>query len=399
MSRFVPSWILLWSSLLVIFCTSQSVTHADSLVELTLGKSKKVYQGRIEGQNKQYCWLMGQDGALHQVPLKEITDYRRVSPVFKQFTTLQLKSQLSREFDRNFEIATNSRYITVASQGSASTYAKLFDQVYRQFSGYFKVQGMTLDEPEFPMVSIIFPDQKSFVEYCKQDGVRFTQGLRGYYQPRTNRVALYIPNNQLTYQRVSAVDQPSYLLKPSNPFPTAAGFPQSNIYANLVSIDEELRDTIIHEGTHQVAFNMNLQSRLGDNPRWVVEGLATVFESPGIRNASRVMDDKVNRERYLWFDDYSSQRRPKEALPKFIVSDDLFNSASLDAYSEAWALSFYLLETRPRQYVDYLKLVGTRSKGRHYQPEERITDFQQVIHENLSKIEADYLRFHEKLHR
>ncbi|WP_197440401.1 DUF1570 domain-containing protein [Polystyrenella longa] len=377
--------------------------QADSLVEMTVGKSKESYQGRVEGQNQKFCWLMGQDGILHQVPLKEVTNFRRVSPQFKCLSTLQMKSNLYREFGRDYEIATSAHYVTVAPPGRASTYAKMFDLVYRQFFNYFKIRGMNLEQPEFTMVSIVFPDEKSFVEYCKRDGVRYSQGLRGYYQPRTNRVALFIPDDRLSFKTSAnsrpAPDLSQQLLGTGSDFPTTTSFQQPNYYANLVAVDDELRNTIIHEGTHQVAFNMNLHSRLGDNPRWIVEGLATVFESPGVRNSSRVTSDKLNSERFLWFKDYAESRRPDQSLPQFIVSDDLFQSSSLDAYSEAWALSFYLLETRPRQYVDYLKRVSTRSNGRLYTPDERLTDFQEVIHHSLPKVEMDYLRFHAKLKR
>ncbi|MAT14389.1 MAG: hypothetical protein CMJ46_03875 [Planctomyces sp.] len=403
MCRVVRFHVLLMGSVLLIAGWGSRSLHAETLVELSNTNTKASWIGRVEGQNQTHCWLMGQDGVLHQIALKDVTNFRRVSPQFKRLTTLQMKSQLHSEFGRDFEVATTARYITVAPRGTASAYVKLFDQVYRQFYSYFKLRGMNLDEPEFPMVSVIFPDQQQFIDYCRQDGVRYQPELQGYYQPRTNRVALYIPTNQVTWQSPSRVNSSLSLRKTfeqsPSPFPTVDTFSQSEHYANLALLDEELANTIIHEGTHQVAFNMNLHSRLGDNPRWVVEGLAMVFESPGIRTASRVTEETLNRERFLWFGDYSSRRRPDNALANFVVSDNLFNSSALDAYSEAWALSYYLLETRPRQYVDYLKLVSTHSNGRRYTPEERLTDFQEVIHSNLTKIESDYLRYHERLRR
>ncbi|MCA9038879.1 MAG: DUF1570 domain-containing protein [Planctomycetaceae bacterium] len=392
---------LLWSSLLVTLFLGAMSARAESLVELTVGKTH--FTGRVEGQNKTHCWLMGQDGVLHQIPLKEVTNYHRVSPQFKRWTPLQMKSSLSREFGSDFEVATTAHYITVAPKGTASVYVKLFDNVYRQFYSYFKIRRLELEKPEFPMVAVVLPDERSFIEYCKRDGVRYQPELRGYYQPRTNRVALYLPSNQLTWQKPARLKNgmgvETFLAGTETSFPTIDSLSQSNYYANLASIDEDVRDTIIHEGTHQVAFNMNLHSRLGDNPRWIVEGLATVFESPGIRDSSRVMQDKLNRERYLWFKDYSTTRRPEKSLSDFLVTDDLFNKSSLDAYSEAWALSFYLLETRPRQYVEYLQQVSKQGNGRRYTSQERIADFQQIIHENVAKVEAEYLRFHEKLRR
>ena len=43
--------------------------------------------------------------------------------------------------------------------------------------------------------------------------------------------------------------------------------------------------TIIHEVTHQVAFNCGVHTRFNDVPRWVSEGLATMFEAKGVWNS------------------------------------------------------------------------------------------------------------------
>ena len=43
--------------------------------------------------------------------------------------------------------------------------------------------------------------------------------------------------------------------------------------------------TIIHEATHQLAFNRGLQARFADVPLWVSEGIALYFETPDLRNS------------------------------------------------------------------------------------------------------------------
>ena len=40
-------------------------------------------------------------------------------------------------------------------------------------------------------------------------------------------------------------------------------------------------DTIIHEATHQTAYNVGVHARFADQPRWLVEGLAMMFEAEG----------------------------------------------------------------------------------------------------------------------
>ena len=73
----------------------------------------------------------------------------------------------------------------------------------------------------------------------------------------------------------------------------------------------ENADTIIHEATHQTAYNVGVHKRFIAAPRWVVEGLATMFEARGVWNAQydRTQTDRINRGRLLDFRDYAATRR------------------------------------------------------------------------------------------
>ena len=44
--------------------------------------------------------------------------------------------------------------------------------------------------------------------------------------------------------------------------------------------------TVIHEATHQIAFNCGLHTRYADNPLWLTEGMALYFETPDLRSRS-----------------------------------------------------------------------------------------------------------------
>ena len=43
--------------------------------------------------------------------------------------------------------------------------------------------------------------------------------------------------------------------------------------------------TIVHEATHQIAFNCGLQTRLSDIPLWLCEGMAVYFEAPDLASS------------------------------------------------------------------------------------------------------------------
>jgi hypothetical protein len=163
-------------------------------------------------------------------------------------------------------------------------------------------------------------------------------------------------------------------------------------------VEGNLHDTIVHETTHQCAFNMGLHSRIGPTPKWVIEGLATMFEAPGIRDAQKnsAAKTRINRNRYVWFGNYLHSRRQQHSLVDFVASDNPYSSATLDAYSEGWALTFFLAETRHSSYGRYLKLIVQRDPIKAYSGTERVADFRKAFGD-IKALETDYLRFFEKL--
>ena len=195
--------------------------------------------------------------------------------------------------------------------------------------------------------------------------------MLGYYLPMSNRVLLY---------ETGTLDAPT------------SG-------RSLAAIPDNLRDNMVHEATYQVVYNTGLHSRIGDNPRWVVEGLATVFEAPGIRNTSSSATSKfrINRGRYIDFQNFAEKRRKLVSLEEFVASDLMLQSATSDFYSQAWALSFYLVETRPSQYAMHLKRTAERDRLKSYSSKQRVADFKEVFDEDLEWIEVGFLRYLQRL--
>ena len=46
--------------------------------------------------------------------------------------------------------------------------------------------------------------------------------------------------------------------------------------------------TIVHEATHQIAFNCGMQQRYADIPLWLCEGMAVYFEAPDLASKVRL---------------------------------------------------------------------------------------------------------------
>lgn len=351
--------VLCWSG--SCFTTTCCAEPPRSLIDVKIGKDQ--FSGRVAAADEHDCWLLQRDGRLSSFHMDDVTDFSEVDPRFRPFSSIDLRDRLQTEFGRDFEVKTTSHYIVVARKGAAGRYATLFEQIYRQCHTYFGTRGFRMEEPEFPLVAIVFPDQISFAKYCRAERATPQSGVVGFYLTASNRVALY--DRAATGQ----------------------------------STESDVDDTVIHEATHQVAFNTGIHSRIGQNPQWVVEGLATLFEADGmrVRQVAANVSDRINPERLEWFHKYRRQRRPAGSLEAFIREDRLFKRATLDAYSQAWALTFYLVESRPVEFARYLKTIAARDPLTPYDSDNRLNDFRDAFGKDLDLIENGMLRFHDRL--
>lgn len=356
-----------------------------SLIEIKTRSD--VFVGKSIAHNNDVSWMIDQTGMLSEVPLKNVTGFRRLKSEFQRLPLNKTKLQLQKEFGPFFEVISTRHYLICAPQGKANAYGGVFEELYQSFSHYFSLRGYQVKAPEFLMVAIIFPDREDFYKYCKKDRVRASQGLLGYYHPHTNRTALF---DQRTAFKSAGLDENES--------------ENEVIYSRITNggknLTEALRDTMIHEATHQLAFNTGLHTRIGENPRWVVEGLATAFESDELRSHTGGRSKpttRINRNRLLWFTNFAQKRREKNSLRLLVREDHLFHSAMFDAYAESWALTFYLVETRPAQYTRYLKKISQRDPLKEYSAEAREQDFKDAFKMRLQTMEVDYLKFMEQL--
>jgi hypothetical protein len=206
----------------------------------------------------------------------------------------------------------------------------------------------------------------------------------GYYSFRSNRVTMY----DLT--GVESLRSPTDRRASSAQINAMLSRPEA----------EQIVATIIHEATHQIAFNSGLQTRFADIPLWVSEGIAVYFETPDLQSAKGWRNvGAVNTSRLEQFRQYLPQR-PATSL-KSLISDDKRirdTRTALDAYAEAWALNYYLIRHRPKQYIAYLQMLSEKKQLLWDDPEARLKEFQAAFGDNLTQLDADFLRQMQKVH-
>lgn len=325
---------------------------ADPLLSLSV--RGREHTGRVLAHTSTRVWIQTREGRLENFPVDWVSDYREQAAGFRPASAAEIKTVLTREIGDRYRVAWRGPYVVAGRAGMAERYATIFDELYRDFRLFFGTRGFQLGEPEFPLVAICFATQGEFLEYCRQEQARVTGPVVGVYLLGSNRVALY--------------EQP---------------------------VAADVDATVIHEATHQLAYNLGVHSRVGSSPRWVVEGLAEVFENSAFRRRESADEprDRVNAARLQHFAGVYLPKRPEKAHEELVKSDELFRTAALDAYSEAWALSFFLAETRPARYSEYLRRVAARNPTAEYSGEDRLKDFRAVFTTPAGLLDAEVRRF------
>jgi hypothetical protein len=327
---------------------------------------------------------MDRQGQLLHLNVKDLKTFERVSDRFTPFSSSSFRKELLEEFGGSYEVSGTTHYLVCAPRGHSRRYAELFETIYRDTEQFYRVRGFAVNSPEVPLVAIVFGTQQEFVQYCIRDSVRPSAGLMGYYSLRTNRVALFDDS-----RLVSSVGPAGH--RDLNADTSIAG---------SAAISGGTADTIIHETTHQVGYNIGIHSRLGGTPLWVVEGLATVLEPTGMRHKTgrKLLSKRINSERLDWFTNTHRPDRTSGYLARLIADEKFFHQSTLDSYSESWALVFFMMENpaRRKNFAAYLRNLGTRDPLKPYTSTERLDDFQTAFGD-ISRLEVEFLRFMDRL--
>ncbi|HVT26599.1 MAG TPA: DUF1570 domain-containing protein, partial [Lacipirellulaceae bacterium] len=328
-----------------------------------------MFRARVNGrmlEGKPLTWtshqmlLLSRDGQLHEFNPKDAKNAEKTSPTFVPYSADEMKVMLQNEFDNRLEVSMTRHYLVVHPRGEREQWADRFEDLYNRFEHYFRVRGFELQEPPYPLVAVVYRDREEYFRRAAASGRPMHPNTLGHYDPQSNRIFL---------------------------FDVTGGKAKNDWSENAT--------TIIHEATHQMAFNTGIHRRMAAEPTWVIEGLATMFEAPGVWNPlnDHSQSDRVNRGRLEGFRKLVKGHYQQGSLPKFVTSDNAFQSDPDGAYAEAWALSFYLCETRPQQYCAYLAKTADRPEFSDYGSAERLADFEEFFGSDLKIFEANFLQY------
>jgi hypothetical protein len=287
-----------------------------------------------------------------------------------------LGKELLAEFGKDFEIVRTDHYVICTNAGGpyAEWCGDLLERLMSAFLTHWRGKPLSLVEPESPLPVIVFATANEFAQFAATDASPATAASKGYYSVRTNRIVLY----DLT---ADGKDEPAK---------TRADV-QKKIAASTFNVA-----TVVHEATHQIAFNSGLHTRYADNPVWLTEGMAMYFETPDLNNRTgwRTIG-QINRARLNQFKQSLAKRGSPASLVSLISGDQRLTTAATaaEAYAEAWALSYFLIKKRRTQYAEYLHRLSQKKPLIWNKPEERLKEFQAVFGEDLNQLDQEFLRY------
>jgi len=319
------------------------------------------------------------DGAQYTIQGRSILTRQKSSTPFRPLTADELGDQLLAEFPPGFRIHTTPHYVICydTSREYAEWTSSLFERLYKAFTNYWKRQGLELHEPEFPLVVIVYADRASYQAVAKSVLGGGAGNIVGYYNLKTNRVTMYDltgmeslrgPSNRRGSQR-----EITQMLSQRAAVPLVA--------------------TIVHEATHHIAFNCRLQTRLSDIPLWLCEGMAMYFEAPDLTSSRGWRGiGRVNYARLATFRRNLPKWR-RDSLATLLADDRRFRDpqTAVAAYANAWALNYYLIKFRRKDYAAYLKLLAQKRSLMSDDPETRLEEFKQHFGD-LHTLEQDFLK-------
>ncbi len=372
----LPRRCRLW--FFTLACLLPSLGLAMEHVRMRRDGQEREIRGRVvvEAQDGGLL-VLDQAHVLWTVTPDELIERQQDERPFKSLDHAAVGAQLKEQLP-GFEIHETNHYVICynTSPQYALWCGALFERLYTGFRNYWRKQKIELRDPDWPLVAIIFDSRQAYASYAESE-LQSTNSITGYYSLTTNRVTMYDltgADGRLWPQRSAQARINQILARPEA---------------------ERTVATMIHEATHQLAFNCGLQTRFADIPLWVSEGIAIYFETPDLKKSKGWGTiGRVNLVRHAEFRKYLLHR-PADSLETLLSTDTRFRDSrsAANAYAEAWALNYFLIRTRAKDYREYLRGLSQKRPMIYDAPEERLAMFREAFGEDLRHLDSQFLRY------
>lgn len=356
------------------------VVRADKIVYDTTD-GRQTVEGKLVARTDSEVLFVGRDGRMHLEKTAHVVELQQTGEKPRPLSRDEMITELRHEFGSGFRVYPTNRYIICynCDWEFAKSCGALFERLNHAFNNYFDKAGFQIQPNEYPLVAIVFRDERDFLTYAGRElGDDMARNVIGYYSFLTNRMALYDMQANMARNGLKSVG-----LRPPQAPRGIEGVAEANVA------------TVVHEATHQLAYNSGFHQRFSDNPLWLAEGMAMFIEAPNRKAADWNRIGEVNKPRLDLFRKRHFGNSPVRVdLESLIRSDELLRNkdTALDAYADCWALTFYLIRTHRDQFFQYLKGLAKKPALDQDTPEQRLADFRAVFGE-IDQLEEDFVRY------
>ncbi len=325
---------------------------------------------RLHGQHDGKTVLVQPDGQLGFPSSLIPTD-----EPFVPMTAEALKERLERGPYAGFQVLTTPHYLVFyqSKRTFAQDSARRLEDLYRGLIDFFQGHGMPVHESDFPLVAVIFATEQEFRAHKQVD-----PEVQAYYEIFTNRIFFYEESDR------------------------------DRLEPRLVALRKP--QTVAHEGAHQVLANIGVQPRLSAWPLWLTEGFAEFCATPTRNKKGQIKWDRpgginpLHMATLRELDDPLSTRLheqdPQGRAParptRMLDSESLVTKDRLTPtdYAQAWALTYYLTQSRKADFIRYLQAMGRMPPLEPRSPEQHLAEFRRFFAEpsKLDKRAEEYIR-------
>lgn len=321
-------------------------------------------------------------GRLWTITPEQLVSDETLDATFSPLTSDELGATLIAELNAEggfgeLKQTASEHYVVVSNAGQAFVdwTVAMLERLHDAFRNFWSRQGFETHAAEFPLPVIILQSREQFTRLATYDKTPASAQGQGYFLVTANRTTLVDLTASEAASSARNIGEVQRLVK-RNPASVA---------------------TVVHEATHQIAFNCGMHRRYADNPIWLTEGIAMYLETPDLssRRGWRTIG-RVNQNRLRQFRDFAARRRKPDSLQTLLQSNNRFAQleTAIDAYAEAWALTHFLIRSKPRDFNTYLQKIAVKPLLQWDSPEQRLTDFTSVFGDlpEIDKALHQYLR-------
>jgi len=317
------------------------------------------------------------DQRLELIDAAEIVSREQVDPAGNVEAPRALGERVLRELPRGFDQIATRHYLICfdTNRAYAQWCGSLFERLHDAFVNFWRRAGIEVVEPDGPLIVVIFADRQRYEAHAAGDLGAAADRVVGYYNLLSNRVTTF-----------DLTGSDSLVRRPAG----SAGRAGLEILAEPEAAG--LVSTLVHEATHQMAFNCGLHRRLAAVPLWVSEGVATYFETPDLASSRGWRGvGGVNRPR---LERFRTAIRPG-MLAATVLDDESFRRAdeAIDAYATAWALTAFLMQTRRPAFVEYIRTLAAKPPLSADDRQTRRQDFFDAFGAEPEALEEPLLKF------